>query len=68
MILYTMMPEELIFPQVEATPLGRKIIDQNGISMEVEAFGEGYRVVRLLSTDPAHYMDGRWAPGTKISL
>lgn len=69
MILYTMMPEELIFQQQqEAEATGRKIISRDGVSMEVEPSGEGFQIVRLLSTDPAHYMDARWLPGSKISL
>ncbi|RDU38604.1 ribonuclease [Neobacillus piezotolerans] len=69
MILYTMMPEELIFQQQQdAVPKERKIISKEGVSMEVESSGDGFQIVRLLSTDPVHYMDARWLPGSKISL
>ncbi|WP_053366222.1 YlzJ-like family protein [Bacillus sp. FJAT-27245] len=69
MILYTMMPEELIFPpQQETGQLGRKIIIRDGVPLEVEPSGDGLMIVRLLSTDPAHYMDARWLPGSKISM
>ncbi|WP_316568539.1 YlzJ-like family protein [Neobacillus sp. YIM B06451] len=69
MILYTMMPQELIFQQEqEAVLTGRKIIFREGVAMEVEPSGDSFQIVRLLSTDPAHFMDSRWQPGSKISM
>ncbi|OCA85419.1 hypothetical protein A8F94_11030 [Bacillus sp. FJAT-27225] len=67
MILYTMMPEELIFPPV-FEPQIRQIINFQGVPMEIEADGDGYRIVRILSTNPGDFLDSRWAPGSKISF
>jgi hypothetical protein len=67
MILYTMMPEELIFPQMYE-PQACQMIHYQGVPMEVEPEGEGYKIVRLLSTNPEHFMDARLLPGSKISF
>jgi hypothetical protein len=69
MILYTMMPEEMIFPaenQENASPL---MMNYNGVPVLAEmADGGSYRIVRILSTDPSHFLKPDCAPGTKISF
>ena len=67
MILYTTMPHELIYGMENQLESGRQIIQINGIPIEAEQDGEAYTIVRLLSTDPAHFMDSRLMPGSKIS-
>ncbi|RHW36382.1 ribonuclease [Neobacillus notoginsengisoli] len=67
MILYTMMPEELIYPPVDSLNADRQIIQVDGVPLEAEQDGQGYTIVRILSTDPAHFMDSRFMPGSKIS-
>ncbi|MFE8699136.1 YlzJ-like family protein [Cytobacillus sp. FJAT-54145] len=69
MILYTMMPQELIF-QSEASEFGKQsTISYNGIPLLVEMVeDQSYRVVRILSSDPSHFLDQRCSPGEKISL
>ncbi|PLR94778.1 YlzJ-like family protein [Bacillus sp. T33-2] len=67
MILYTMMPQELVYPgDGEAT--SQTMISYNGIPLLAELTDEHeYRVVRVLSTDPAHYLQPYCTPGSKIS-
>ncbi|HYG59882.1 MAG TPA: YlzJ-like family protein [Symbiobacteriaceae bacterium] len=68
-ILWTAMPLELVteglLPQAEAcveqTVEGRLLL--------VTPSHDGYGTVqRLLSTDPADYLDPRWQPGCRVPL
>lgn len=68
MILYTTMPQELIFSPDEDTYGKMKMIDHDGIPMLVMQEEESYYVVRLLSSDPQHFLDNRYHPGTKLSI
>ena len=69
MILYTMMPQELIFPSEPDAFHHQCTIMHEGVELLVETTsGDTGRIVRILSTDPQHYLDERFAPGTKISL
>jgi len=67
MILYTTVPQELIFP-TEASAYGKQeIITYNGIPMMVEKVEEGKRIIRILSTNPTDYMEQSIMPGQIIS-
>lgn len=69
MILYTMMPEELVFPHENELANKYHSIEENGVPLLVSQNSEGeYKIVRLLSSDPQHYLDNRYIPGTKISF
>lgn len=69
MILYTMMPQELIFPANESEFGRQRLIMRDGIPLLVEKLeGSEYQVMRIMSTDPSHYLDTRYGPGTKILL
>lgn len=65
MILYTMMPQELVF-QTPVTEYGKQeIIHYDGIPLLVEQDeNHRYRVIQIMSTDPSHFLDHRCAPGT----
>ncbi|WP_019152730.1 YlzJ-like family protein [Robertmurraya massiliosenegalensis] len=69
MILYTMMPQELIFPSDE-NEFARQIqVLRDGIPLIVEETEDNkYRVVRNLSSDPNHYLDQRYTPGAMFSM
>ncbi|MFD1777951.1 MULTISPECIES: YlzJ-like family protein [Fredinandcohnia] len=69
MILYTMMPQELIYPQTEMEESNFKYVDINGVSLAVSHAQNGeYTIERVMSTDPQHFLDGRYSPGQKIKL
>ncbi|MEH6904952.1 YlzJ-like family protein [Neobacillus drentensis] len=69
MILYTMMPSELIFPYEAESPSNQQMVSYQGIPLLVEMMdGQNVQVVRILSTDPQHYMDNQICPGAKISF
>lgn len=69
MILYTMMPQELIFAS-EAEAYGKqRLITHQGVPLLVEVDSEASaQIVRVLSSDPQHFLDDRYTPGSKISL
>lgn len=69
MILYTMMPQELIFPVQEHNESQTMLVTYQGVPLMVEKTEEQeYRVVRVVSTDPQHYLNNQISPGTKISF
>lgn len=69
MILYTMMPPELIFPYKADSTSTQQMVSYQGIPLLVESIdGQNVQVIRILSTDPQHYMDNQICPGAKISF
>ncbi|WP_077211578.1 YlzJ-like family protein [Bacillus dakarensis] len=69
MILYTMMPQELVFPTNNEVYDNLTQIDYEGIPLMVERTDDhAYRVVRVMSTNPDHFLDSRCLPGSKISI
>lgn len=69
MILYTMTPYEQIFPQQEAGGPNEIMISYNGVPILAEwTETHEYRIIRVMSTDPNHYIDPVFMPGAKISL
>lgn len=70
MILYTPMQLELVVEGLEnmSAPAAREVII-DGIPMLVEDTGSCQaRVVKLLSTDPNHYLNTQYTPGSFISV
>ena len=69
MILYTMMPQELIFPTETVSASKQMMVNYEGVPLLVEMTDtQDVQVIRVLSTDPQHYMDDRIHPGSKISF
>ena len=69
MILYTMMPNELIFPTEQESFQQQKMITYQGVPLLVEQMDpQNVQVIRILSSDPQHYLDERICPGAKISF
>ncbi|THE14527.1 ribonuclease [Bacillus timonensis] len=69
MILYTMMPQELIYPHTDMEDNQLKYVDLDGVSLAVSQSQNGeYTIERVMSTNPQHYLDGRYSPGQKIRL
>ncbi len=64
-----MMPHDLIFPMNQEDIGKTKMVSFEGIPLLVES-GENhqYRVLRILSSDPVHYLDARCEPGSYISI
>lgn len=69
MILYTMMPNELIFPNEAIEQSKQQVVNFEGIPLLVELTEQqDFQVIRILSSDPQHFMDERICPGAKISF
>jgi hypothetical protein len=69
MILYTTVPYELIFPDEMESFERQKAITYNGVPLLVDCTDpQSMQIVRVLSSDPQHFLDERFSPGTKISL
>ncbi|MCL6574426.1 MAG: YlzJ-like family protein [Bacillus sp. (in: Bacteria)] len=69
MILYTMMPNELIFPYEAEDVSKQQIVNFQGIPILIELTDQqDFQVIRILSSDPQHFMDERICPGAKISF
>ncbi|PFK46148.1 ribonuclease [Bacillus cereus] len=67
MILYTIMPEQLVYQTDDSQYERQKIVNVNGIEMVVsEENSQYYSVVRVLSTNPSHYL--QYEPGQKITF
>lgn len=69
MILYTMTPLDQIFPSDEDVFSRYVAVNYNGVQLlAIKQEDNDYRVDRILSTDPAHYLDGTIQPGAIIRL
>ncbi|WP_394232472.1 YlzJ-like family protein [Niallia oryzisoli] len=68
MILYTTMPQELIFQTEELEYEKQKVIEYEGVPLLVEMNeNHDFRILRIMSSDPSHYMDDRFCPGMILS-
>jgi YlzJ-like protein len=69
MIFYTTMPEELMFPIVEEEYKKQSIVEMNGVQLLVqETESSQYEIVRIMSSDPQHFLDNQYCPGQKITM
>ncbi|MED1469510.1 YlzJ-like family protein [Bacillus salipaludis] len=69
MILYTMMPQELIFPSETEAFSKQQMINYQGVPLLVDMMDpQNVQVIRVLSSDPQHFLDDRFCPGAKISF
>ncbi|WP_100404431.1 YlzJ-like family protein [Bacillus solitudinis] len=67
MILYTMMPHELIFPQEESIYATYHTIPcEDGHLIVEQTNTSEYKVVRLISGNPMNYLNQKYTPGTVI--
>jgi precorrin-4 methylase len=68
MILYTIIPQEAVFatdPEVYASQM---MIDYEGVPLMVQKEEENYRVLRVMSSDPSHFLDNRFSPGMILGI
>ncbi len=69
MILYTTIPLEHVFPANETEYTNQQTIEINGGLLVVEPISQTeYKVVRLISSDPGHYLNENYCPGTIVQL
>ncbi|MEC2076921.1 YlzJ-like family protein [Metabacillus fastidiosus] len=68
MILYTMMPEEMVFPTLESEFGKQSIVQVNDMELLVrQTDTSDYEILRILSSNPNHFLNGQYCPGQKIS-
>ena len=70
MLLYTVVPLEVVMAEDEAGPSPEEeVILPRGIRLVVRPDGMGGGIVtRLLSTEPQHFLDPRFSPGSRFRL
>ena len=71
MLLYTIVPAEAIFsednPDEGLVSNDTMVIEMEGAQLLIQQSGFGHgKVQRIISTDPQHYLDPRWQPGSTI--
>ncbi|PGV65882.1 ribonuclease [Bacillus cereus] len=67
MILYTIMPEQIVYPADYSQCESQKVVNVNGVELMVsEGDNQCYSIVRVLSTNPSHYLE--FEPGQKITF
>ncbi|MDX8362191.1 MULTISPECIES: YlzJ-like family protein [Bacillaceae] len=68
MILYTMMPAEIIFQQESEVYNQQKMVVIDGVNLLVnETTTNNYQISRVISTDPQHFLRSEVAPGNILS-
>jgi hypothetical protein len=69
MMFYTIAPIESLFPELYADERQFVLIERGNIQMQVEPIDGGQgRIIRLISTDPAHYLQPALQPGMLVDL
>jgi len=69
MVHYTLLPPELIFFEQNEHDLQLREIEINGIKMIVEIVDFNLaRIVRIISSDPQHFLNDDYKPGNYISF
>ncbi|MCA1059109.1 YlzJ-like family protein [Rossellomorea aquimaris] len=67
MILYTVVPNDLVFPTDVNEFSGQMMMDYQGVPLLVQQVENKYRIIRVMSSDPAHYMNDQICPGEFIN-
>lgn len=67
MLLWTVMPIELVLEGIEKQPQYEEFQVENK-RLVVEKVDNSYRVVRIISTCPEDYLDQDYTPGRLVNL
>lgn len=67
MILYTVVPNDLVFPMDGSEFSGQMMMDYQGVPLLVQQEETKYRIIRVMSSDPAHYLNDQICPGEFIN-
>ncbi|WP_066173145.1 YlzJ-like family protein [Bacillus marinisedimentorum] len=69
MILYTTVPEELMFQPDQAEFSKQKVVTINSVPVVTAEVSPGkYQIVRILSTDPGAFLKSSLAPGQMVGM
>ena len=68
-MLHTIVPLEVVFSNKYDDLPNQQLIKVDGVEMLVEpsGFAEA-KIVRVLSTDPAHYLNTKFQPGSNLKI
>ncbi|MFZ5943637.1 MAG: YlzJ-like family protein [Bacillota bacterium] len=69
-VIYTILPLDLVLKDFtqDKEPSFQNVIYE-GVEMQVEPLEwNQFRIIRLLSTNPSHYLDNNLQPGSIISF
>ena len=66
MLIHSIAPLPLLLPPGGEPP--QETLPVNGVLLEGRRTPEGFLVSRLISTNPADYLSGRYAPGSLCPL
>ncbi|WP_175989067.1 YlzJ-like family protein [Bacillus sp. Marseille-Q1617] len=67
MILYTTVPQEQIYPTDAEEFSGQMMVEHDGVPLLVQRVDNKYRIIRIMSSDPAHYLNSTICPGEFIT-
>ncbi len=70
MIIHSIIPKDTIFSQNDCTEYHMKNVTlDNGAILQIKHnHDDVYEIVRIISTDPSHYLGKLYQPGTPIQL
>lgn len=69
MTIYSIIPEHMIFEDMEQYEPKYSSLSMNGVELQVEwVNSQQVRVIRLFSVNPSDYMNPSYQPGTVINL
>ena len=67
MILYTVIPLDDVFEGIEEPPITTTEMAVGGMTLELEPLDDfRAKVVRIISSDPRHYLAPHYQPGAVI--
>ena len=67
MMLFTVIPLDDVLEGMEEAPVPTVVMSIGGVTLELEP-GENFqaKVVRVISTDPSHYLNSSYKPGSIV--
>ena len=68
-VLHTIVPLEVVFSNKYDGLPKQQLVKVDGVEMLVEPLGFGEaKVVRVLSSNPAHYLNTKFQPGSNLKI
>ncbi|MBD8068243.1 YlzJ-like family protein [Bacillus sp. PS06] len=69
MILYSIMPQEYIYPPDEREFQKQRVIEMNGVPILVNELNPGeHYIVQVMSSNPQDYLNEQFTPGSRITF
>ena len=69
MTLYTAYPVEEVLKGMEEAPIPLEEMEIDGLLFQVRRYNDQFVMIeRLITADPQHYLNPKYAPGQMISI